>query len=154
MGRPTDFNPELATLICARMAEGESLRSICRDEEMPGLSTVFLWLSKDKAFVEQYARAIDARSTVMEEEILQISDDASGDVIEGEDGSVKVNAEFVARSRLKVDTRKWLMARMSPKKYGDKLTTEVTGADGGPIKQEISRIELVAAPFPSNIGEG
>ncbi|UGA46650.1 terminase small subunit protein [Bradyrhizobium quebecense] len=136
------------------MAEGESLRSICRDEEMPGLSTVFLWLSKDKAFVEQYARAIDARSTVMEEEILQISDDASGDVIEGEDGSVKVNAEFVARSRLKVDTRKWLMARMSPKKYGDKLTTEVTGADGGPIKQEISRIELVAAPFPSNIGEG
>ena len=72
-----------------------------------------------------------------------------------ESGATRLNAEFVARSRLKVDTRKWLMARMAPKVYGDKVTQEVQGPDGGPIKQEITRIELVAVPIPDREeGEG
>jgi hypothetical protein len=64
-----------------------------------------------------------------------------------------MDAEFVARSRLRVDSRKWLAARMAPTKYGDKITQEHTGADGGAIKSEITKIELVAAPFPAGMGE-
>lgn len=154
MGRPSDYSLDLASLICARMGEGESLRSICRDDAMPALSTVFRWLAKDAAFQEQYARAMDARATLLAEEILEISDNSSGDAVtDPETGAVRMDAEFVARSRLRVDSRKWLAARMSPRKYGDKITQEHVGSDGGPIKQEITRIELVAAPFPAGIGE-
>lgn len=143
MARPSDYSQDTATLICARMAEGESLRSICRDPAMPALSTVFLWIGKHPEFSEQYARAIDARATCMEEEILQISDDSSGDAIEDpETGATRQNTEFVARSRLKVDTRKWLMARMAPKKYGDKIEQTLNGGDR-PIETKVTVIELV-----------
>jgi hypothetical protein len=154
MGRPSDYSAELATLICAKMGEGESVRSICRGDDMPALSTVFRWLAAHSEFQEQYARAMDARATLLAEEILEISDDSSGDAVtDPETGDVRMNAEFVARSRLRVDARKWLAARMSPRKYGDKITQEHTGPDGGAIKQEITRIELVAAPFPAGMGE-
>jgi hypothetical protein len=154
MGRPSDYSSELAVLICARTGEGESLRSICRDDAMPALSTVFRWLAGDREFQEQYARAMDARATLLAEEILEISDDSSGDAVtDPQTGAVRMDAEFVARSRLRVDSRKWLAARMAPKKYGDKITQEHIGADGGPIKQEITKIELVAAPFPAGMGE-
>jgi len=136
------------------MAEGESLRSVCRDENMPALSTVFRWLGEHKEFQEQYARARQARASAMEEEILSISDDDSDDAItDPESGATRLNTEFVARSRLKVDTRKWLMARMAPKVYGDKVSQEISGTDGGAIKQEITEIQLVAVPIPENLGE-
>src|SRR6266404_7464278 len=147
MGRPSDYTPELASLICARMAQGESVRSICRDEEMPATSSIFLWLSRHKEFSEQYARALEARTNAMSEEILEFSDDGKNDTYEDGDGNTSTNHDVIARSRLRVDTRKWLMARMAPKKYGDKLQQEVSGPDGGPLST-ITRIELVAAPFP------
>src|SRR5215211_1525921 len=154
MGRPSDYSSEIACQICARMGEGESLRSICRDDAMPSLATVFRWLAGDPEFREQYARAMDARATHLAEEIIEISDDSSGDAVtDPETGDVRMDAEFVARSRLRVDSRKWLAARMSPRKYGDKITQEHTGADGGPIKSEITKIELVAAPFPAGMEE-
>jgi len=110
------------------MGEGESLRSICRDDAMPALSTVFRWLAGDREFQEQYARAMDARAMLLAEEILEISDDSSGDAVtDPETGAIRMDAEFVARSRLRVDSRKWLAARMSPRKYGDKITQKHTG---------------------------
>jgi|1186.fasta_scaffold64008_4 hypothetical protein len=154
MARPSDYSPELVALICARMAEGESLRSVCRDDAMPALSTVFRWLGDHKEFQEQYARARQARASAMEEEILSISDDDSDyKITNPETGNTRVNAEFVARSRLKVDTRKWLMARMAPKVYGDKVAQEISGPDGEAVKT-FTRIELVAAPIPEGMGEG
>ena len=136
------------------MADGESLRSVCRDENMPALSTVFRWLGEHKEFQEQYARAREARADAMAEEILEISDDDSDDAItDPESGATRLNTEFVARSRLKVDTRKWLMARMAPKVYGDKVSQEVSGPDGSAIKHEITEIQLVAVPIPENLGE-
>lgn len=154
MGRPSDYSSELAVLICARMGEGESLRSICRDDAMPALSTVFRWLAGDREFQEQYARAMDARATLLAEEILEISDESSGDAVtDPETGTVRMDAEFVARSRLRVDSRKWLAARMAPKKYGDKVTQEISGPGGAPVST-ITKIELVAAPIPEGMGEG
>jgi hypothetical protein len=154
MARPSDYSPELTAVICARMAEGVSLRSICLADDMPDKSTVFRWLAAHKEFRDQYARAREARADAMAEEILEISDDDSVDAItDPESGATRLNTEFVARSRLKVDTRKWLMARMAPKVYGDKVTQELQGPDGGAINT-ITKIELVAAPIPEGMGEG
>jgi hypothetical protein len=114
---------------------------------------VFRWLAAHKEFRDQYARAREARADAMAEEILEISDDDSDDaIIDPETGSTRLNTEFVARSRLKVDTRKWLMARMAPKVYGDKVSQEISGPDGNPVST-ITKIELVAAPIPEGMGD-
>jgi hypothetical protein len=153
-GRPSIFSPELASLICSRLAEGESLRSICRDENMPAASTVFGWLATDKAFSEQYTRACEARTNAMAEEILEIADDNSGDAItDPETGAERMDAEFVARSRIRIDTSKWLMARMAPKKYGDKVTQEHSGPNGAAIST-ITEVRLVAVPIPERDADG
>lgn len=134
IGRPSSFTDEAAFVICERLAQGESLRKICSDENMPDKSTVMRWLSAKPEFRDQYARAREAQADYWAEEIVEISDDSSGDVIvDEESGNSRQNSEFVARSRLRVDTRKWLMARMAPKKYGDKITQEHQGPDGGPL---------------------
>ncbi len=135
-------------MICARMSEGESLRSICRDDSMPDKSTVFRWLAAHAEFRDQYARAREARTDAMAEEILEISDDGSNDTYEV-DGREVTNQDVIARSRLRVDTRKWLMARMAPKKYGDRLEQVLTGDPEKPV-ETITRIELVPAGMPDN----
>lgn len=131
-GRPSLYSDDLVTAICQRIAEGESLRAICRDEKMPACSTVFRWLAERTEFQEQYARATSARADMFAEEIIEISDDGSNDYMErkNSDGSSYevVNTEVINRSRLRVDTRKWLMSKMAPKKYGDKITAEHSGA--------------------------
>lgn len=154
-GRPSIFSPELAELICSRLSEGESLRSVCRDEAMPCTATVFGWLAKDKVFLEQYARAMEARTNAMAEEILEIADDSSGDAVrDPETGDERMDAEFVARSRIRIDTRKWLMARMAPRKYGDKVTQEISGPNGSAIKTEVTEVRLVAVPIPERDENG
>lgn len=136
-GRPSDYSAEIATLICTRLGLGESLREICRDDDMPSKSTVMRWLASNSEFRDQYACAREVQADYYAEEIIEISDDGSNDWMERRrsDGSSEEveNKEVLARSRLRVDTRKWLMARMAPKKYGDKITQEVTGADGAAL---------------------
>lgn len=151
MGRPSDFSAEITAIICERLGLGESLREICRDETMPSKSTVMRWLAVQPEFRDQYACAREAQADYFAEEIIEISDDGTNDWMERRltDGStVEVeNKEVLNRSRLRVDTRKWLMARMAPKKYGDKITQEVTGADGAPL---VPIINLTGRPEPSS----
>lgn len=144
-GRPSSFSPEIAQTICERLASGESLRRICIDEEMPARSTVFKWLADNKDFSDQYARAKEVQLDAMAEEILDIADDTSNDTrtIRRGDAEVEVqNAEWVNRCRLQVDTRKWLMSKLAPKKYGDKVQAELSGANGGPIQAAVT-VEFV-----------
>lgn len=129
VGRPTDYNQDKAILICSRMAEGESLRSICRDESMPALSTVFLWVAKHSEFSEQYKLAMASRADAMFEDMIEIADDGRNDYIVSGDGDERFNTEHVQRSRLRLDTRKWMLSKMLPKKYGDKVTDEIIGND-------------------------
>ena len=144
MGRPkgtTTYTKAVADKICERLANGESLKSICRDASMPPESTVRLWASRtDHPFAEQYARARELGFWSMADELLDIADDGSNDwmVREGRDGepSWTLNGEHVQRSKLRLDQRRWLLSRMMPKTFGDKVTTEHTGADGGAIQIE------------------
>jgi len=150
-GRPSDYSVEITSAICVRLGLGESLREICRDESMPDKSTVMRWLAAHAEFRDQYAGAREAQADYYAEEIIEISDDGSNDWMERRrnDGSTEEveNHEVLARSRLRVDTRKWLMARMAPKKYGDKVTQEVTGADGAPL---VPIINLTGRSEPSS----
>lgn len=123
-GRPTKYSQDLADSICEMIAMGYSMRSVSADESMPASSTMFKWLREHTEFSEQYARACEERSEAMAEDILDIADDGTNDWMEiekrGETYTV-ANNEAIQRSRLRVDTRKWLMAKTKPKKYGDKL---------------------------------
>lgn len=135
VGRPTTYSKELADKICFELAQGRSLRTVCLDDEMPAGSTVFKWLSEIKEFSEQYARAKQESADAMAEEILDIADDGTNDwmTIYTDKGNAKEvpNNEVLQRSRLRVDTRKWLMSKMKPKKYADKSEVDVTS--GGEV---------------------
>lgn len=124
------FNQELADSICERLADGESLRSICRCDGMPSRTEVFRWLADaaNAAFRDQYARAKEFGIEALADDIQEISDDARNDWMEahaGEDIGWKTNGENVQRSKLRVDSRKWLLSKLAPKKYGDKLDVEL-----------------------------
>ena len=133
-GRPKKYSDKLAATICRRLVEGESLRSICRDDTMPAISTVMggLFDGKHDEFSEQYARARQAQAELRADEIVDIADDTSGDVTTDEDGKETVNHEHISRSRLRVDSRKWVASKLLPKVYGDRL--QHTGDGGGPIR--------------------
>lgn len=129
-GRPTKYTEELAAKICSELAEGKSLRTVCKAEDMPSKTTIFRWLSLDnkeewgKSFRDQYARAKQEAADAMADELLDIVDDGHNDWMEVHfNGYTKtvVDQEAVQRSKLRAETRKWLMSKMKPKKYGDKL---------------------------------
>lgn len=135
-GRPTIFSQELADQICNYIAEGYSLRQIEELEGMPCKTQILKWATdSDKSdFTNQYAQAMQRRTEYWAEEILDICDDGSNDWMErsGKDDhpGYVTNGEAINRSRLRVDTRKWLMSKLAPKKYGEKIQQEVSGKDG------------------------
>lgn len=135
MGRPSKFSQKIADSICEQLADGHSLREICKATTMPARSTVFKWLSEIKAFADQYVRAREAQADLLADEILSIADDSSQDTVpkvdkEGNEYGEQPNSEWIARSRLRVDARKWLASKMAPKKYGEKIEATHSGALG------------------------
>ncbi len=133
MARPSDYTPETAAKICEMIADGASLRSICRNIDMPGLSTVFQWLAAHPTFAEQYAHARDVQADTLADELLEIADDATNDWMErfGKDGQSLgyfPDQDHINRSRLRVDTRKWIASKLKPKKYGERTETHLTGS--------------------------
>lgn len=110
-GRPTIFTQELANEICRRIMDGESLRAICTEENMPNRSSVHLWLSIHKSFSDQYALAKLEQADTLADDIIYIAD----------------NAKDANIARLQIDTRKWAASKLKPKKYGDKIDIESKG---------------------------
>lgn len=117
-GRPTKFTEKLANQFCELIAQGSSIRTICKSPDMPNASTIFEWIRKYESFSKQYAKACEERSEAMLEDILDISDEGL-DVIKK--GAEKKSGALAQIVRLRVDTRKWYMSKMKPKKYGDHL---------------------------------
>jgi len=106
---------------------------------MPSRITVYSWLLDDRyaAFLTKYTRARELQSETMIDELNDIADDASNDYMEtvdNETGAIigyKLNGEHINRSRLRIDTRKWIASKLKPKKYGDKL--ELSGDAEAPV---------------------
>lgn len=140
-GRPSKYTEQVADEICNRLSLGESLIKICKDEHMPHRDSVRQWLIDRPEFSAKYARAREDQQDFYQEEILEIADDGRNDWMTknfaGEETLV-VNNEAVQRSRLRVDTRKWIMSKLSPKKYGDKIQQEISGKDGEPLLPSIT----------------
>jgi hypothetical protein len=133
LGRPTDYTLELADSICERLANGESMRSVCRDDSMPAMTTIFRWLREDEPFKQQYSIATEERTEAMAEDILDIADNGTNDWMSynaSDDEGYKLNGEALQRSKLRVDTRKWHMSKMKPKKYGVIIQQEITAPEG------------------------
>lgn len=126
-GRPSAYSDDLASLICLRLMEGETLRQICMEAEMPSQSMVYRWLLDRPDFREKYTQAREAQADHWGDEIIEISDEGHNDWMERLDragkptGTYMLNPEAVGRSKLRVEARQWLMARAAPRKYGDKL---------------------------------
>ncbi|MBX4908371.1 MULTISPECIES: terminase small subunit protein [Rhizobium] len=131
MGRPSKFSQALAEKICARIADRESLRSICRDEDMPAKSTVLSWLAdEDKAaFRARYALAREIMADSFVDEMVEIADNSSDDWIEKKNAAGEItgwqeNGEAIRRSQLRIATRQWVAEKLRPKKYGAKMEPE------------------------------
>jgi hypothetical protein len=105
-------------------------------EGMPDKSFVLDWLAADPSFAAQYARAREEQADTFADDIVEIADDARNDWMErhGKDdlGWVE-NGEHIQRSKLRVDARKWTAAKLRPKKYGDKIETQLSTAPGGAL---------------------
>ena len=131
-GRPSKYTNKLADKICKMIAQGQSVRSICAKKDMISMQTFFRWLRENDKFREQYARACEERSYMHAEDIIEIADNATNDYMEKLEGDGYIfNSENVQRSRLRIDTRKWLMSKLNPKVYGDKLDMTTNGNDIG-----------------------
>ena len=114
MGRPSKYTQAIANEICERLAAGESLLKICRDDHLPAESTIRLWVDDDrKGFSAKYTRARRFQALHWAEEILTIGDEATREEYQG--------------ARLRVDTRKWLLSKVLPKVYGDRVTLSGDG---------------------------
>lgn len=126
--------------ICKHISEEkQSLRNALMLHDMPDKNQFYKWIRDNEKFREQYARACEERADAIFEEILEIADDNAFDVTIDDEGQHRVQGEIVQRSRLKVDARKWMLSKMNPKKYGDKI--DVTSGDK-PISNTM-KVEVV-----------
>jgi hypothetical protein len=126
------YDPALFLRVCERVADGEVLRAACTAEGTTS-STFLRWADKHPDAAEQYARALERRAHDLAAELLVIADDGSNDTYVDEEGNTRTDHDVIARSRLRVDTRKWLLSKLLPKRYGDKLA--IGGADDLPAIQ-------------------
>ena len=136
IGRPSVYSDALACLICERIAMGESLRSICRDEDTPAMSTVFKWLNENKSFSEQYARAKEESAEYHADGMIDLCD-IEPSVVVDQNGVARVDAGWVQWNRVRIDTRKWVASKLKPKKYGEYTRNEITGKDGGAVQVDV-----------------
>lgn len=141
MGRPSDYTPAIAAVICERLVEGESLRKICKADEMPAISTVFKWLHDYPTFSAQYAHAREVQADTFADEITDIADDGSRDYTQTENGPM-VDHDHIARARLRVDARKWIASKLKPKKYGEKVEQTHKGDKDAPLQFLTSDIPI------------
>jgi hypothetical protein len=113
---PEGYGQETIDAICDALADGRSLRSICRDDGMPSTSTVCKWLAKNADFAEQYARARELQADALFDDVLDIADKGLKALETPED------------RRIQIDARKWMAGKLKGK-YSDKVK-HVGGDDG------------------------
>jgi hypothetical protein len=143
MGRPSSYSGELCAEICARLSEGESLRSICRDSAMPHMVTVLRWVGSDEHvdFRNQYVEARAAGLEHKADEILEIAD---AEIPAGD-------STAVAKQRLQIDARKWVLSKLAPKKYGDAATLSIGNKEGETLKIDANADNIALTKLLSSV---
>ena len=122
------YTRERADEICERLAKGESLNEICRSAHLPSAPAIRRWVIEDRdGFSARYARARDLQIESWADQLIEIADDGSNDWMERnkpDNPGWQINGEHVQRSKLRSDNRRWLLSKLKPEQYGDKLQTE------------------------------
>lgn len=140
---PVKYSPKLAAAVCERIAAGESLRAVCAEPGMPSFQAFLRWTADNRDGLRAlYSIALDMRAQYFADEIVELADrvEIGTRTKVRTDGVVEqITGDMVERSRLRVDARKWVASRLAPKRYGDRLSQEISGPDGGPIELESSR---------------
>lgn len=139
-GRPTTYTEKISKYICDEIASGRSLNSICKENKMPAIRTVYHWLCQEehKDFLHMYTHARELQADTLFDQAIDIADDSVNDYIEKEyakkEGTYKeFNHEHVSRARLRVDARFKVAAITRPRKYSEKRLHEHSGKDGEPL---------------------
>jgi len=145
MSRPTIRTNELEDDILSRIACGESLRGICAENGMPNITTVIRWLAADEDFARKYTRAREMQAEILADEMLDIADNDKSDRIDikDKDGNIirtEQNNVAVARSKLKLEQRRWWAEKLRPKVYGNKVA--VGGADDMPAIKTSQQLDV------------
>ena len=101
---------------------GRSIKNILDGDDYPiTRSTFYNWLNENPDRIELYKKATEIRADGIFDDMLEISDDRSKDYYLDVNGNRQQSMVAVNRSRLQLDTRKWVLGRMNPKKYSEKL---------------------------------
>lgn len=130
-GRPTTFDPDLGRRVCERIIEGESLRRITAEDGMPSRGMLMRWLAANPEFRMEYRQARLLAAELMADELLDLADDASRDWIEDSKGDLKLDREAVLRSRLRIETRQYLLGKLLPRTYGARIEAPLLPAEPG-----------------------
>ena len=136
MGRPTKRTEEIIKRIIEGLSAGTPLTVICKGDGMPHDSTVRDWMAGDSDLSLAIARARETGFDQIALDALAIADNRENDTILTDKGGEIPNSEWISRSRLRVETRLKLLAKWDPKRYGDKITQEISGPDGAPIQSQ------------------
>jgi len=154
MATPKLFNQDIADEILERIAGSSlSLAMILKEEEeYPKLTCFFKWLNNNPEFAKDYARAKECQAEYMAEEILEIADDGTNDFMTITKGDMEYtveNKEWVNRSKLRVDSRRWLASKLLPKKFGDKIDLTTAGEKLTGIPPQVNVYGGMAPPLAS-----
>lgn len=125
------YGPEVRQAVLDRLANGESLHAISKDEGMPSVSHVLRWQDEDAEFAEKYTRARRIGIDALAEKAVAVSSDESLDA----------NSR-----RVQLDAIKWFTSKLRPDKYGDRIAQEISGPGGGPVETKITLVAVEPKP--------
>ncbi len=135
------------------LASGLSLRAICQEPQMPSEAAVRRWAYEDfGGFATQYTRARDIGLDCLNDRLLELAENpviGEKRTIKADGGIEITTGDTVDRSRLAVDTIKWRLSKMAPKRYGERL--EIAGDKENPLEVNIGAVELLKARIASSI---
>lgn len=140
MSERITYTDDLAREICETIAsQGKGLKRLCKENShWPSYDTIYKWMRKHPIFADLYAYAKKEQVTCLVDEILDIADDGSQDELIDEDGNARPNNEFINRSRIRIDTRKWIATKLVPRLYGDNSGMRELYEEIAELKRELA----------------
>ena len=146
----TEWLPVIDQILAAIATTPKSLESICKElESAPTARTVYTWLTQDDDFLQRYARAKEQQLQVLADQMVELSDQdriCEKVTIKADGSREVVILDQVERTKLQIETRKWLLAKLNPKKYGDKQQVEHSGELNVQLAERIAKARAREKP--------
>lgn len=149
-GRPSSYEQEVADAICERIANGEPLREICREDEMPAWRTVYNWQEANPEFKARIAQARELGEEAIIQDCLTIADTPLiGEEVEESENGLKVKrGDMLGHRKLQIETRLKLLAKWNPRKWGEKVDLNHGGQEGNPVQVK-AKVVMIPAKVPA-----